>query len=368
MQNQNVPAVTQQQTTSITTSKPQSIGSWFLCALPKAMCEVLGEQKKVISKDLADMGLRALTYAAVSHGVNSLQYVMDLPPILQADAVAHLAIRTSFSLLENAREQGQIDLLRGSYEVGIDNLIDTLALAYYGVSMRNTENGDQLHAIVADTLRNDYAALSPMELKEAFARASKAGQIKAYGKFTVQLLHDVLGGYMKQRNQALSVLLDKQQQIEQQQTNAEQIATKNNIAYQQAVEQYYALRDKNTQYENFYQCPHHFVRRLVDDNHIILDKKASVLLKYARGFAAYDIVIDAPTRAKQLQAKKMLDLLNISGITSPRINMPSHVVKILGIASFDYENCTPKSFQQTVEIYLAKIIFFKAIKKFENGR
>lgn len=96
-----------------------------------------------------------------------------------------------------------------------------LANNYTGANFQrplSSENKEIIESCT-DFIVSMFPMLSPEELKEAFKLAT-AGKLKDinittyYGKFTVQILGDILKAYLKLRNKALSKY-EKQLQIEQ---------------------------------------------------------------------------------------------------------------------------------------------------------
>lgn len=358
MENQNnLPTTTP--TNAITTTTEKTISQWYRDALPPAMGEALAIQRRKEAPEIGDIGFKGLVYAALAHKVTAMDSIAELAKTERANAVAHLSLRTMQRLLEEERKEGRLVLLREQYDVGVDTLIDQLALAYFGARVQADEDGHILHTAIADAIRRDYGMFSIVEIKEAFATMAKRENLKAYGKMTVQLLHVVLGEYKKARNRALSVLLDKEKQVATNVANLENIAAKNDAALEEAKNELADLAIENTRHASFYTCPHHFVEKMIKGGIIEmeLEQKREILAE-ARQYFAHDIVNDAPNIAARKIANELLAKLNITPKQSPRASGISDLIKAYSLTKFDYADATPKQFADGVAIYYAKMIYF----------
>lgn len=260
-------------------------------------------------------------------------------------------------------------MLRLQYNIGIDTLVDSLALQYFGARLFKSPqdaDGEVLRAGIADAIRRDYAAFSPAEIKEAFAVMSKCENIKAYGAFTVQFLHTILGAYKSARNRALNILLDKEREI-QNNLSQLQIIAKNDKAFEDAKNEFADLAICNTRHASFYSCPHNVVRRFVDEMLIeaTLDEKKAIM-REARAFLAYDILADAANITHRKAAQAFLNSVGITPKASPRSAGTSDLVKAFGVIGFDYANPTQKQFEELAAVYYAKMLYFSHLAPFEG--
>lgn len=365
----NNTSLTTQNTQITATPAPTTLREWFSVALPMPMLEAIEMQKKQPRTDIGDLPLRAISLAVVAHKVKSLDAVGLLPPPLRPNAISHLSLRTMFELLEEGISGGRAEILRLQYNVGVDTLVDNLALQYFGarlVSSPQDADGQILRNGIAEAIRRDYAMLSPAEITEAFAVMSKNEDIKAYGKLTVQFLHSILGAYKSARNRALNVMLDKEAAIQNNLTQLEIIA-KNDAAFEAAKSELADLALCNKKHKSFYTCPAHFVRRFVEEGLIEFDAQAKLeFLREAKAYLANDIVVDAPNLTHRKIAIAFVQKLGITQKVSPRDAGTSDLVKSMNIAGFDYTAPTQKQFNELANDYYAKMLYFQSIAPHED--
>lgn len=348
---------------------PTTLGEWVTAVLPVPTLEALAIQKKKVASDIGDISVRALGLAAVAHNAKSMDSIAALPAPMRAEAITHLSLRTMFELLSEGVGGGRAEMLRLQYNVGIDTLVDNLALQYFGARLLSSpedRDGEVLRAGIADAIRRDYAAFSPAEIKEAFAVMAKRENINAYGRFTVQFLHAVLGTYKSARSRALNILLDKEREIANNLSQLEIIA-KNDKAFEDAKNEFADLAICNTRHASFYSCPHNVVRRFVEETLIeaTLDEKKAIM-REARAFLAYDILADAATITNRKAAQTFFSALEITPKASPRPAGTSDLVKALGVVGFDYANPTQKQFEELAGVYYAKMLYFSHLAPFEG--
>jgi len=337
---------------------------WYNITMPASVAAL----SKVAQKPDGFKGLssKEALLATVAHTVN-VDALNGLAGETARNIMQQLALRTlqtDFQRLESSAPT-RANVVATVLNTVLKTKLKHFALMYIRADTKaySEAERDELLDICEKTIREDFGMLSIAEIERAFAEAAQTPEFSAYGALNVKVVFDVLKPYLKRRNLALSTILDEQKKIEDDIAALQNIAGKNDKAYEEAKAQLLALQKVNKTHKTFHTCPAHYVRRFMSEGLMHCEDKKAV---YAEACAqlAYDLLIVAPT----VNARKSLAaFLTQKGITPAHSTqvIDSDVIKQHTKATLDYFK-PEAEFKTLSELYYAKKLYLCNIQIFEQ--
>jgi hypothetical protein len=350
---------------SITTAT--TANEWYNIKLPAA-CAALGILSKKPEGLVALRPAEALL-AVVAYKVTSLSMLTGLAANTANALMPQLSIRTlQAELVANeAQNPARAAMISSTLESGLQKKLRQLSLAYLNASTEKLSKEDAEFLLTAceELITTRYAGFSIAELDAAFAHAAANAEFKAYGVLNVQLLTSLLDNYKRARSAALVAILKEEEAIQKNIDFLNTVAEKNDAAYEEALAELKALQTGNCKHASFHSCPHHYVRRFIENSIISFsseDKKE--IYSEARAQAAYDLANDAPSLTARKALGAFLSGISLVPIPSHRV-VSSDIVKANLNSQFDYKNITLDSFNQHAGIYYAKKLYYASIEIYQ---
>jgi len=318
--------------------------------------------KSVMTK-MAQIDGGAIAMSAVvdssmrTHSLNSV-FVIKMMWAMQQHCVPYpyeeqikVAMTTPPIFFENADQ-----IHKNSFREVLMTIISQSARAYFAANRGADEY--ETAAACADYVMQNFKKLSPIEIKHAFAWAVGKYDFKAYGALSVVFMQSILTQYQKSRNAFLSAYedeLNKPTELDKQRKESE--------AYAKGLAELLKLREDNTRYRFFHECPHHYVERFIAEGKITVtpQRKKELYSTAIRYAAAY--MIDNAERLKKPSTVQFFKDSGIEPLPVPNFDVADANGRSMLRMIFDAKNAQSllEAHKETAITFYSKLLYFDSI-------
>jgi len=284
--------------------------------------------------------------------------LMSLPDALS------MAAKSNAETIQKALNKLPIKHFAAHNEDTLDKSLSAViahaAKAYFGARIQE----DLAVAAICDYIRSQYAFLSPSEIYHAFGWGVKQRDAPiAYGALTVEFIEKLLGRYAAARRAFLSAYED----VAKADANAPKIAEdkkrKEAYAYAEALAELLKLREDNTRYRFFHECPHHYVERFIAEGKITVtpQRKKQLYSTAIRYAAAY--MIDNAERVKKPSTVQFFKDSGIEPLPVPNFDVADANGRSMLRMIFDAKNAKSllEAHKETAITFYSKLLYFDSI-------
>jgi len=330
----------------------------FLQARPELMAATAS--RTVCIPDLGNTKLSTITDAKMQQlaTLSKAYALMSLSDSLK------MAAQSSAETVQQALNKLPIKHFAAHNEDTLDKSLSAViahaAKAYFGARIQE----DLAVAAICDYIRNQYAFLSPSEIYHAFGWGVKQRDAPiAYGALTVEFIEKLLGRYAAARRAFLSAYED----VANEAANASKVQAdkeqKEAKSYADALAELVRLREENSRYRFFHECPHHYVKRFVVEGEItVIPQRKKELLDMATRYAAA-YMIDNSERLKKPQTVQFFKDSGIQPLPVPNFDVADIKGRSMLRMIFDANSAESieASHKETTIIFYSKLLYFDSI-------
>lgn len=280
-----------------------------------------------------------------------------------------MAAQSSAETIQQALNKLPIKHFAAHNEDSLDKslaaVITHAAKAYFGARIQE----DLAAAAICDYIRSQYSFLSPSEIYHAFGWGVKQRDAPiAYGALTVEFIEKLLGRYAAARRAFLSAYEDVAKEdanASKMQAEKEQIEAK---AYDEDLTELLRLREDNTRFRFFHECPHHYVERFIADGEIdiTIQRKKELYATAIRYAAAY--MIDNAERLKKPEIINFFKANNVEPLPIPNFGVADKNGRSMLRMIFDANSAESieAAHKETTKKFYAKLLYFDSIMPYST--